>query len=727
MKNRRTLRTSVILFLIAFVPALSIAAKTLVAAGSIWKYKDDNSDQGTLWRSPSFNDTSWSSGPAELGYGDGDEATVVAGGPSSNHYITTYFRQSFNVTNAAGYISAQIRILRDDGAVVYLNGTEVVRTNMPAGTITSTTLASSALGAPQESTFYPFSISPSLLVEGNNVLAVEVHQAGVTSSDVSFNLELTATGHITRGPYLQNGTSSSVVLRWSTDVSTDTQVNYGSAVGSLNQVVQSGVSSTRHEITVSGLAPGTKYFYSAGSSSITMDGNDSDHFFVTLPAPGTNKALHMWVLGDSGTATAAAQAVRDAYYSYNGARHTDLWLMLGDNAYTTGLDSEYQSAVFDMYPSMLQKSVLWATLGNHDDFNPTVYYDIFTLPQSGEAGGLASGTEAYYSFDYGKVHFICLDSEGTPDRTPTGDMLTWLQDDLNATLQDWIICYFHHPPYTKGSHDSDSVSDSGGRMVDMRQYALPILEAGGVDLVLTGHSHCYERSYFLNGHYGLSGTYTTATMAVNGGNGRVGGNGAYSKSSFTATNAGAVYAVAGSSGQISGGPLNHPAMYISLNTLGSMVIDVDRNQLDARFLTSTGTTPDYFTIVKDSGTTPIVESSLRTDSNPTSSGTVIGFDVTFNQSVTSVDISDFNLSTTGAVSGASITGVTGSGSIWHVTANTGTGDGTVRLNLADNDTIQNALSQKLGGTGSGNGDYSVGQSYTISNATPVTLAAYQLD
>src|SRR4029450_1136767 len=111
------------------------------------------------------------------------------------------------------------------------------------------------------------------------------------------------------------------------------------------------------------------------------------------------------------------------------------------------------------------------------------YYDIFTLPRNAEAGGVASGTEAYYSFDYGNIHFICLDSFDTP-RSATGAMAQWLQRDLADTTQDGIIAFWHHPPYSKGSHDSDTQTP----LIEMRQNFLPILEAGGVDLVLSGHS-----------------------------------------------------------------------------------------------------------------------------------------------------------------------------------------------------------------------------------------------
>jgi acid phosphatase type 7 len=163
------------------------AADVLVPLGSQWKYLDNGSDQGTVWRSSGFNDGGWAAGPAQLGYGDGDEATVVSYGPdSANKYITTYFRRSFSIADAAAYLSASLRVLRDDGAVVYVNGTEVFRSNMPGGTVGYRTLASAAI---DDGTYYTASFSPSLLISGLNVVAVEIHQANATSSDVSFDLE----------------------------------------------------------------------------------------------------------------------------------------------------------------------------------------------------------------------------------------------------------------------------------------------------------------------------------------------------------------------------------------------------------------------------------------------------------------------------------------------------------------------------------------------------------
>ena len=411
---------------------------------------------------------------------------------------------------------------------------------------------------------------------------------------------------VNRGPYLQSGAPTSIVVRWRTTQATDSRVRFGTTQDNLILTTEDPTSTTEHIVKLTGLSPDTKYFYSVGTSSTTLAGGDTSHFFITSPTPGTSKPTRVWVLGDAGTKNNDQRAVRDAYYNFTGDRHTDLWMMLGDNAYNNGEDSEYQLAIFEnMYEVMLRKSVLWATRGNHDRgpssgggwTNGGAYYDMMTLPTSGEAGGMASGTEAYYSFDYGNIHFICLESTASELRAAGSPMWTWLEADLAANDKNWTVAFWHHPPYSKGSHNSDSESE----LVDMRQRALPLLEDGGVDLVLGGHSHSYERSYFIDGHYGNSSTFNAA-MKVDGGDGRLDGTGVYKKASLAPTpHAGAVYVVAGSSGKVSGGSLNHPVMFTSLNELGSMVLDIDGNRMDAKFLDDAGTVRDYFTMLKQGG------------------------------------------------------------------------------------------------------------------------------
>src|SRR5437867_4858564 len=180
-------------FALLLAAAPGLGADSLITRGATWNYLDNGSDQGTAWREPDFDDSSWASGPGQLGYGDGDEATVVSFGPDpTSKFITTYFRHAFDVADASAVSNLVLHVLRDDGVVVYLNGVEVFRNNMPAGPISFNTLASGVV--PDENAYVAAPIPTAQLASGRNVIAAEVHQANVTSSDIGFDLALVADG-----------------------------------------------------------------------------------------------------------------------------------------------------------------------------------------------------------------------------------------------------------------------------------------------------------------------------------------------------------------------------------------------------------------------------------------------------------------------------------------------------------------------------------------------------
>lgn len=419
-----------------------------------------------------------------------------------------------------------------------------------------------------------------------------------------------------------------MVVRWRTNISGSGKVSYGTSSGSLHSSLNStvteyttntGTKVYEHFARLKNLSANTTYYYSVGTSSTVLNGKDglTVRSFVTLPPVGENKSARIWVLGDPGTGTTGQANVRKSFeaLSVKESKPADIWLMLGDNTYSSGLDSEYQTKLFDVYPKQLAKASLYVTRGNHDNGTGNNYLDNFTMPVTSLTDsldwtdGVVSGNPLYYSFNYGEIHFVCLDSESSSMSSKEGgassdsSMVSWLKNDLSSTRSQWIIAFWHHPPYSKGSHDSDTET----KMINARKYLLPILENYGVDLVLTGHSHGYERSYLLDGHYGLSTTLQSSHI-LNATSGREDDKGAYQKSDGLSSHGGTVYAVAGSSGQVSSGSYNHPAMYLSLAELGSLVLDVSHNRLDVRFLresTST-TTPgpinDYFTILKNSAT-----------------------------------------------------------------------------------------------------------------------------
>ena len=204
--------------------ATTPASVALVATGSVWKYLDTGANPSPAWRSNSFNDAAWPSGPAMLGYGDANgiwpRTTNSFGPDASNKYITTYYRHVFIVPNAASISGLTLRVQRDDGAVVYLNGAEIFRSNMPTGVVNSLTLAVSSVTGADESTFYGTNISPFFLRTDTNVLAVEVHQSATNSTDLAFDLELVATKSsetvflLSGSAWRYNDTGASLATSW---------------------------------------------------------------------------------------------------------------------------------------------------------------------------------------------------------------------------------------------------------------------------------------------------------------------------------------------------------------------------------------------------------------------------------------------------------------------------------------------------------------------------------
>ncbi len=194
------------------VARLDLLANTaLIPRGAVWRYFDRTNDLGTAWRSNTFSDAAWSSGPARLGFGGDGEVTKVA----SNKQWTTYFRRQFQVPDPALVTTLNARLTRDDGAVIYLNGAEVWRDNLPAGLITNATPATNNISGAAETTWLSKALSPADLVAGWNLLAAEIHQNNLTSSDIGFDFELTGTVRVPGQPALEIRTAGAVpALAW---------------------------------------------------------------------------------------------------------------------------------------------------------------------------------------------------------------------------------------------------------------------------------------------------------------------------------------------------------------------------------------------------------------------------------------------------------------------------------------------------------------------------------
>lgn len=603
------------------IATTNAAPTTWISDGDDWYYWDQGTTPSGSWKTDTnYANTSWGLGASELGYGDGDEATTVGyGGNASNKYVTTYFRKVFTIDDTSAFDYLSIDYVRDDGILIYINGEELVRDNMPSGTIGNTTTANSAIGGGDEATWNNAAVLASTLYQGSNVVAVEIHQSDVTSSDISFNLELAGIDapvpSITRGPYLQLATDTSMILRWTTDVPCEGTVHYGTTLGTYSTTATEAGASTGHEVFVGGLSPNTRYYYYISTDgSDTISGYDGTYYFTTNVSAGDrSQPSRFWVLGDQGQPGAAQDSVHSKFFQYSDWKDSmDMILMLGDNAYNSGYDSEFQAAVFDPLDEVLRNTPLYSCVGNHEvrydaahsisTPSTTPYYLIHNFPTAGEAGGTASGTESYFSLDYGNVHIISINAEEEDLDSATSTMWSWLESDLQQNTLDWIFVIVHQGPYTKGSHNSDTETEH----IKVRENFLPLLERYGVDLMMSGHSHSYERSKLVKGHFGSSGTYSSSSHDIDGGFGRMPGFGSltndcpYQKvTTGSAAGDGAVYITAGSSSKVGGGSVNHPVMKVNYLTYGSCYVEITENRLDLYYLENDGDIADYFTLLKD--------------------------------------------------------------------------------------------------------------------------------
>lgn len=426
-----------------------------------------------------------------------------------------------------------------------------------------------------------------------------------------FFAEIISAQNLVRGPYIQMGTQTSVVIRWRTDQPTNSRVTYGTSFSNYTFSQSNFTPKTEHEVQLTNLLPNTKYFYTIGSSDLQFQGDVNNHFY-TLPLDTSKDKIRFLALGDCGIVTPNQVNLRTQFMRYAAEKPFHFTVLLGDNAYSLGKDDEYQFGFFEPYKDLLKKTVLYPALGNHDYYSMTyenevykgAYLDIFTNPTKGELGGVPSGSEAYYSYDYGNVHFIVLDSYGaeigqTKRLYDTlSPQIQWLKKDLAANKKRWTVAYWHHPPYDKADYDTDTVEE----LYLIRENVLRYLERNGVDLVLCGHSHTYQRSYLIRRHYGKAATFKAKLHGVSMSSGKYDGT-TNSCPYIKRTGSGTVYVVAGSSAQIRdrrAADFPHPAMsYSNFDKAGALIVEVEDNRLDAKWLCEDGVIRDNFTIFKD--------------------------------------------------------------------------------------------------------------------------------
>jgi hypothetical protein len=467
---------------LAIIGSSQILGQTvLVEEGAVWKYLDDGSNQDTLWRDPGFDDSSWENGPAQLGYGDGDEATVISYGPNPNNkYITYYFRHSFNVSNPSQYIGLHLRLLRDDGALVYLNGVEIERSNMPAGTINYLTLASATVSGGEEDMFFETFEDAANLVDGTNVLAVEVHQRSITSSDVSFDLKLVTTTQLPaetrKAPYLiYTGDNTEMQVLWQL-ISTDTcTIEWGTdtlyTMGN-TQTYEYG-NDHQHKYTITNLMPGSKYYY-----RVTVNQEIHTGSFHSAPEAGVTD-IKFIAYGDTRSYPVAHNNVAEAIVNtYNSDEDfQSIILAVGDLVNNGNSESDWDNQFFDPSYSNIQEMLATipyqSCMGNHEGTG-ALFTKYFPYP-------FVAGR--YWSFDYGPAHFVVVDQYTSYG--PGSAQLTWIESDLASTTKPWKFIYLHEPGWSAGGHGNNS---------SVQNYIQPLCEQYGVSILFAGHNHYYARA-----------------------------------------------------------------------------------------------------------------------------------------------------------------------------------------------------------------------------------------
>jgi len=285
---------------------------------------------------------------------------------------------------------------------------------------------------------------------------------------------------LTRHPWIALQTTTSVLIAWQTDAPAPGKVLYAAnPLLGWYEAPEDPPDRVNHSVTLSGLAPQTAYFYRivCGPDTLTT-GSDAFHTAPIGAAP-----FRFVAFGDIGAATVPQFEVAARIDTLN----ADLGILTGDIIYELGEAQNFTPQYFDVYRKTIRRIPFYPSLGNHDEYTAAgqAYLDAFYLPSNNPAG-----TERYYSFDYANAHFVALEviSELT---TPSAAMMTWLDQDLAATDQEWKFVYFHVPMYSNlGVHGDDAV---------IAAALGPIFEARGVDVVFQGHNHFYTRTFPISG------------------------------------------------------------------------------------------------------------------------------------------------------------------------------------------------------------------------------------
>jgi hypothetical protein len=469
-------------FLVLFIVIASYSYSQIITEGSVWKYLDDGTDQDTAWRFPGFDDSGWEENNAKLGYGVDDLQTELSyGDDASNKYITYYFRKTFFIADSLDINLLMLGLLRDDGAVVYINGTELLRSNMPSGEIDYLTQASEAVYGESENVFNFYQFPASVVHDGENTIAVEVHQISKMSLDLAFDLKMDFSVYsiFRKAPYLIfPGNNTEMIVMWQMDSLRNSTFYWGTdtTYSADSILVDEFGNDHQFKVQLSDLDPGTKYFYKVYSDSLNYKTGN-----FRTGAPDSDADIGFYVYGDTRTNPAIHDKVMEVMMS-DMEQHPEMQTivistgdLVEDGDDESDWDDDFFNPNFTYIQQMLAHLPYVNAVGNHEGqgmlFNKYFPYPMFVSERF------------YYSFDYGPAHFTVLDqftsyAIGSPQ-------YEWLVNDLASSDKPWKFILLHEPGWSAGGHSN---------AIGVQNRIQPLCKEYVVQFVLAGHNHYYSRA-----------------------------------------------------------------------------------------------------------------------------------------------------------------------------------------------------------------------------------------
>lgn len=475
----------------------------LIEGNSNWKYEDGDKslyyNKETDFRSKSFDDLTWKTGIGPFGYpadDEGDFGSISKGtlinktnGKDENSIITYYFRKNFSVKDASKIGKLTAKLFADDGYVMYINGSEVSRNSMPEGSINHESLASGTAKYVE----VDLSNYTSILTEGENTIAISVHNNAKTSSDIYFDMELEAMYND------ENQKPKQVNAHLGDDASTSINLTYTTITESATKAVVNKVGDSKlltfegtnsignankyfHLIQVTGLEANSEYEYVVGEGANTFKGT-----FKTAPAKGSKDSFKFVYLADTQVNNSTDAKALGATLQKVSESDADFVYLAGDVTNTSTSENQWEllfnnSGTFsDGGQNMFGNKSIAVIQGNHD--NNTMTRHINAPAQEGNI---------VYSYDYGPAKFIMINLETARyDATARDKQLAFVKAKVAEAKANgqWTVVGFHKSLYTGASHVSDS------DVVEARKYWGPTLANLDVDLVLQGHDHVYSRGF----------------------------------------------------------------------------------------------------------------------------------------------------------------------------------------------------------------------------------------